>query len=59
MDNETVVHAVPDKVVSSHVLDFCRCDSLFILRVQENADLAVMRAKKFIGTPYDFDFESG
>lgn len=33
VDNETVVHAVPDKVVISHVLDFCRCDSVFVLRM--------------------------
>lgn len=56
-----IIHAIAEGVQEIDVIDFLRCDRFCIIRPKnsEYAKIAVERAKHFIGTPYDFEFEEG
>jgi hypothetical protein len=56
-----ITHAISPKVCTTHPIDFMECDRIAILRPkhQYTAEKAVELAKSFIGTPYDFDFNTG
>jgi len=55
-----VIHAVAEGIVEEDIIDFLRCDDFRILTVTRAYDRkrAVKRCKKWLGTPYDFDFTS-
>ena len=59
VDPNYVVHAISKGVVEEHIIDFCRCDRIFVLRPELNerelADV-IKIAKSNIGKPYDFYF---
>lgn len=59
--NGKVIHAVAEGVEEIDIIDFLRCDRFCILKPLDNdkALLAVDKAKFFLKTPYDFDFEDG
>jgi hypothetical protein len=58
-----VYHAIAEGVVVESVIDFCRADSIGILRLK-NPDWTIigaahMYAEKHVGVGYDFAFDSG
>lgn len=53
-----VIHAIAEGVQSIDIIDYVRCDRVLILRPKV-VKLAISRAKKWLGHPYDFDFTSG
>lgn len=59
--NGKVIHAIAEGVEEIDIIDFLRCDGFCILKPadKENAELAISRARQFLGTPYDFDFTDG
>lgn len=55
-----VIHALGDGVVKEDILDFCRTDSIAVLRPSSgDAKAAVEKAMTLIGRPYDYGFRSG
>jgi len=56
-----ITHAVSPKVCTIHPIDFMECDRICILRPKDKslAKDAVDKANGFIGTPYDFGFDTG
>ena len=59
--NGQVVHATAPSVGKVHIIDFCQCDRLAVLRPSKGTTKAVSTAKRFLkdGIPYDFNFASG
>ena len=57
---DEITHSVSPKVCTIHPIDFMECDRICILRPKDQSlvDNAVETAKSFIGTPYDFDFNT-
>ncbi len=58
----TIVHAIGRGVVKETVLDFCRTDSIAILRLDLSEDQLQVFTNKLnslIGKPYDYSFKSG
>lgn len=58
---DEITHAVSPSVCTIHPIDFMECDGICILRPKDKSLVgkAVERAKSLIGTPYDFDFNTG
>jgi uncharacterized protein YycO len=57
--NNKAIHALGRGVVLEDILDFCRADSLAIMRPKKNdPDKAVETAFKLLGKEYDYEFES-
>ena len=58
---DEITHAVSPKVCTVHPIDFMECDRIVIMRPkdQKMAEEAVHKAKALVGTPYDFDFNTG
>ena len=54
-----IIHAVAEGVSEINLIDFCQCDRIALFRPDSGAKTAVKIAKKCLGTPYDFLFESG
>lgn len=56
-----ITHAVSPKVCTIHPIDFMECDRICILRPKDQSlvEDAVKTAKDFVGTPYDFGFNTG
>ena len=54
-----VVHADAKGVIEEHLIDFCQCDRIKVLRIGANAKQAVQLASQYLGTPYDFQFQTG
>lgn len=63
--NDEINHAVGNGVVKEDLLDFCRCDSICILRVKREYQNRILNAlqnsnkMELANTPYDFDFSNG
>ena len=63
--NGTIIHAVSQGVVSEDILEFCRCDSIAVLRVknvtEEQVKKALNTADVLLGSKvqYDYRFETG
>jgi len=53
-----MIHAVAEGVSEIDVIDFLRCDCFCILRPSGGQEQAIERAHKYLGTPYDFNFET-
>jgi uncharacterized protein YycO len=55
---DNVIHAVGEGVIEEDLLDFCRTDSIAVLRVNKKllTGLAINNAIKMLGKPYDYDF---
>ncbi|MCK9154711.1 MAG: hypothetical protein M0P12_01205 [Paludibacteraceae bacterium] len=53
-----MIHAVAEGVSEIDVIDFLRCDIFCILRPSGRQEQAIERAYKYLGTPYDFNFET-
>ncbi len=60
-----VIHAIAEGVVEEHIIDFCRCDYLAILRflpediTSEDIKIAQQNALEIVGYKYDFEFDGG
>ena len=60
-----VIHAIAEGVVEGHLIDFCKCDYLAIIRFypeninEEDIKLAKEKALSIIGYAYDFEFDGG
>jgi len=58
-DNKAI-HALGHGVVKEDILDFCRADSMAVMRLKDgHPDKAVEFAHKCLGHEYDYQFESG
>jgi hypothetical protein len=63
--DNNVIHAVGKGVIKEDILDFCRCDSICVLRVKNDFDLsisvAIAKAKDMYNrrVGYDYEFETG
>lgn len=57
-DQPTVIHAVAEGVKAIDVIDFFQCDKACILRPKVGTEKAIERAQRWIGTKYDFKFNS-
>lgn len=53
-----VIHAVSPSVQMIHIIDFCEADRIMVLRPETGCHEAVEIAKKKIGVPYDFNYET-
>ena len=51
-----VIHATAPTVTEDHIIDFCHCDRIAILRPSNGAKNAVATAKKFLDNQIDYDF---
>lgn len=58
---DEITHAVSPKVCTIHPIEFMECDRICILRPKDKTlvQQAIDNAKKFVGTPYDFGFNTG
>lgn len=59
-DNQ-IIHAIAEGVQAIDVIDFFQCDAACILRPncsKKDKDKVIERAKRFVGTEYDFKFRS-
>lgn len=58
--NNKVVHAIAEGVKEIDIIDFCQTDKICVLRGKDlaNTTKIVEKAQKFIGTEYDFLFNS-
>ena len=59
VSSNSVIHAIGKGVCEEHIIDFCRCDRIAVLRprISEIATLSVVStAKSYIGSNYDFYF---
>jgi len=55
-----VIHALGKGVVEEDILDFCRTDSIAVMRpIDGGAESAIEKARELIGSEYDYQFESG
>jgi len=53
-----VVHAIGEGVVRDDLIDFMRTDHLMVLRAPaEFSRKAILKIRKLLGTPYDYDFD--
>jgi uncharacterized protein YycO len=59
--NNTVIHAIAEGCVQEHLIDFCRCDRIAVIRImgldRKEIKLAKEKAMAFLGVRYDFDFK--
>jgi len=60
--DQVVVHSMAEGVFMEDILNFCRCDYLVILRVNQNIsrdelDKIYLSALSKLGTPYDYKFD--
>ncbi len=58
--NDTIIHAIGKGVRYEHIIDFCRCDRLAILRpnlTEQEIDLVVRQAETMLNLPYDYFFQ--
>lgn len=55
-----VIHSIAEGVIKEHILDFCRCDRIAVIRVKgftgQELEDAKGLAETFLGCSYDFDF---
>lgn len=55
-----VIHSIAEGVVKEHILDFCRCDRIAVVRVKGLTTQEIRYAKQiskiYLGSGYDFDF---
>ena len=56
-DNK-IIHAVSEGVKEIHVIDFCQCDGVLVLRPSCGQETAIKRVQKWLGKHYDFKFNS-
>lgn len=56
-DNK-IIHAVAEGVKEIHLIDFCQCDGLLVLRPSRGQEQAIERVKTWVGREYDFRFNS-
>lgn len=54
-----VIHAASPNVARIDLYDFCKCDHIVVLRPRDCQQNALQSARAFLGTPYDFGYESG
>jgi uncharacterized protein YycO len=63
VSKDLTIHSIGDGVIQESMLDFCRTDSVCVLRLKnitkEKANNAITRARSLLGQEYDFQFESG
>ena len=59
--NDRIIHAVAPNVTSEHLIDFCGCDRVAVLRPRKGCRHAIATAKRFLknNVPYDFNFTHG
>ena len=59
--NGEVIHATAPKVAKEHLIDFCRCDRIAVLRPRKGVTKALSLARKFLknGVFYDFSYTAG
>ena len=59
--NDEVIHAVAPAVDKTHVIDFCQCDRIAVLRPSKGVTKAIATAKSFLKNKvfYDFSFAAG
>ena len=61
-DGEEIVHAVAEGVKKIHVIDFCQCDGIKVLRLTNKPDefetKLIEELLKVVGKPYDFYFNN-
>lgn len=58
-DKYRVLHAVHTGVHIEHMIDFCRCDRIAVMRPRlapKDIETVIKNASNFIGKPYDFSF---
>ena len=61
-ENNIIIHAIAEGVQKDHIIDFCRCDYLAVLRFKPGLinDQDIKAAKEIaislLGDEYDFDF---
>lgn len=53
-----MIHSIAEGVSEIDIIDFLRCDRFCVLRPTGYQESAIARLRKWIGTPYDFNFES-
>ena len=56
--DHNIIHAIAEGVCEVDVIDFLQCDRACIMRPNKGQKKAIARAKKWIGTEYDFKFNS-
>jgi uncharacterized protein YycO len=61
VSKDSIVHAISPDVCSIHPIEFMECDRIAILRPKDKSKIAnaLTTANELIGTPYDFNFNSG
>ena len=58
-----VIHLMAEGVVNDHLIDFCKCDRMVVLRIKNASNEDIEKAKwaawyfEFKQTKYDFDFD--
>lgn len=59
--NGFIIHAVAPNVTKQHVIDFCNCDRIAVVRPSKYTASAIKMARKFLkdNIKYDFNFEHG
>lgn len=55
---QTIIHAMSQGVFEEDILDFLRCDRIIVFKPRSGRMNAVKTARKALGKPYDFDFET-
>ena len=64
VDNNNIIHSVGEGVIKEDIINFCRCDSVTIIRIKpeyitkEDIDIAIERAYRMVNNKvqYDYDF---
>lgn len=56
--NNEVIHSASPCVGTIHLIDFCEADRIMVLRPKEGAVEAIATARRKLGVPYDFNYET-
>lgn len=56
--NNKIIHAVSEGVKEIHIIDFCQCDGILVLRPTSGQEKAIERVIRWVGKEYDFKFNS-
>lgn len=53
---DEIIHAIAPNVSKDHLIDFCHCDRIAILRPSKDVENGINTAKKFYEEKVDYDF---